>query len=718
MELADAFTGINGELRDLLRDSAAKADKDAQALGEIEAGRLAAEGRMGEIEAVLKEKVDSGELPSVRLPAAQRGASLRVGHEHAEVGLQTYLLSKKSEIVAGAVSVDDVVKEGFDKFGAVIGPDAFYERLGFEKASQEVITQFRHRVTQEQTIEAKRFQDEKRANEGVELAFQLGTASDEIAPVAKSLVKMHLDALRMEMPKSEVNAFFSKNILAPAVARLIEGKNFDGAAQLLEEIKGLDLTGKGGLYGKTAEGSETLLQLQDLLARKQRVAGSADADRLRDAAYTASQTGHLAAAEDIVATQNANGGNLPLSERLRLQDEARKNLSPLAYDTYAKVLNDAYENDERWRQDPQAGAKLLTGMDVLDPQQLDAKEAELELAFANKSIPASIYVEGKKTAARNRALAGSITDTDVEGFQKLVFEVKDPITRGVTIGFSEEPLLAVWDRMDENQRTALRVSSADYFVENFRQQVRLLSGGVPENVPGIKAQAFDKASTLAREFTKSALTKTASERVKVEAAAREKAQAQAIRLAKAKDALTGSPFKLQTDATTNAIDFRGAKTALSEKGNFSEEALKLRAKDMPLPKAEKDFVSVAFRSKGFYFLFPSLSDYRLVYMPALAEEAIAKPQSESAQIYAVAKSTAGFTPEEIKAGKTKHGVLFNPSQIDPKLISVFRSVSELNKHWNNGEFDETFASVGDAVDSQDSMTPQQFYLAQVALLSK
>lgn len=720
MELAESFNGVNEELRTVLRDASAREERDAQAIGEIEAGRLAAAGRLAELDKVLKMKVDAGELPAVRLPAAQRGASIRAGHEHADVGLRTFLMGRKADIVAGRAPLEDVIAEGVSKFGEAIGPNAFYERLGFEKGTQDVLGAFRKRVGEEQAQEAERFQNEKRANEGTELLFQLATADSDTAPTAKGFVKTFLDTIHSEMKGSDVNPLFSENMLKPAVARLVETRNFEGAAQLLEEAKTIDLTGKGGLYGKTALGSETILTLSNLVEQKSRLARSADADRLREEAYIADRAGQDRAAKDVYDLQNQFGGDMPASERQRLQDEARKALSPVAYQAYQETLNHAYENHERWRKDEQTAALALGSTNTLDPARLADAEAKLEFDFNHGSLSAATYHAAKQNLERNKALSTLVQSNDVENFRKEVFAIPEVGSYGnaTTVVFAEAELQKEWGLMDENARTELQNRVVDYFVDQYRQEIRTRTGGDPAKAEGSQVQARLEAAQKATKLAKTLLTSQTDARIKADADRRALAQARAVREAKSKEALTDSPFKLQADMTTNAIDFRGAKVTLSEKGNFSEEALKLRAKDRPLPKAEKDFVSVAFRARGLYYPFHNFKDKRLVYMPALAEEAIAKPDGESAQIYAVAKSTAGFTPEEIKAGKTKHGVLFDPSQIDPRIISVFRSVSELNKHWNNGAFDETFAALGDAVDSQDTMTPQQFYLAQVALLSK
>lgn len=97
MELAHSFTGFNDELRGLLRDASARADRDAMALGELEAQRTGAVKRMEEIEGTIKKAVDAGTVDHVRLPAFERGFRLRVGKDLAQSVFQEKLLSQLSD---------------------------------------------------------------------------------------------------------------------------------------------------------------------------------------------------------------------------------------------------------------------------------------------------------------------------------------------------------------------------------------------------------------------------------------------------------------------------------------------------------------------------------------------------------------------------------------------------------------------------------------------
>lgn len=275
MDLANAFASVNPELRDGLRDAAAREDNDAMALGELEATKARAAGRMAELDTILKKKVDSGELPWARLPAAQRGASIRAGQEAAEIGLQTELLKTLPDAIkADPKDVEASVGDIYTKFREQIRPDDFYAQVGFNKAAQNVIAGFRQRVAEGQSAEFERQAKQQLADDGTERLHQLASADADATPVIKDGVKQFLDQARRELPKSQVNAFFGENMLKPAVDRLVQEGKYSQARQLVEEVKSLDLTGKGGLFGKTEDGGKTILQLSTLIEERDRASTS------------------------------------------------------------------------------------------------------------------------------------------------------------------------------------------------------------------------------------------------------------------------------------------------------------------------------------------------------------------------------------------------------------------------------------------------------------
>ncbi|MCU0792984.1 MAG: hypothetical protein MUE42_09080 [Opitutaceae bacterium] len=95
------------------------------------------------------------------------------------------------------------------------------------------------------------------------------------------------------------------------------------------------------------------------------------------------------------------------------------------------------------------------------------------------------------------------------------------------------------------------------------------------------------------------------------------------------------------------------------------------------------------------------------------------PTPAEATAYALLKSTAGLTPDEILNKETAEGVKLEPALLDFRRVPVFESLAQLEKEWNRGSPAEggLFMSLGDAIDPADTMTPAEFYHAQRDLLS-
>lgn len=731
MELAQAFQTFNPELRDALRDAAAREEADATALGEIEATRARAEGRLAELDTILKAKVDAGELPAVRLPAAQRGASLRAGHEHAEIGLQSYLEKNTDRVVSGEAKMEEVVSEGLKLFGSNIPESAFYERQGFDKAAQQVTANWRFRVVKLAENEQQRFQDEKRANEGTELAFQLATASSEHVDAARGALKAHFDAIYHEMPKSEVNEFFGTRVVAPAVARLIEQKDFDGAAQLLEEAK--NLKAGSGPYGNTSKGSAVLAQLHASLENKRKDAANDDATRLGNAHREAELTGLNEAAAVLAKVRQDNGGKLLPELRSKLiADLTAKGLSPVALKTAVATINNEYEGDERFRQNPQQAAQLVASANTLDAEKLDLIRTQADMHLHAGEISADAHHAITQIVEKNKNLVGIFDSRDSDAFQRAVFGFQDPVTRAITLNVGDPNVVPVWDALPLPLKDGIQDEATKFFADEFRNQLRLLSSNNPTATEGIKTQAFDRASNAARDFTRTLVTKRKADAVEGLKQAQVKQQAENIRNAQLTLPANRTEPTLRYSVSEKVA--KGIKNAPSTTYSFvapvrpKEELQKIDEKQNSLPQAEWDVVN----TPSWFYSTRRMQEITqtppVLDLEKLAEEALATGDRTTQQgnpervaiarrLYAIGKGIVGFTPDEIKTGKTKHGLTFVPAEIDYRTIPVFRSVAELEKEWNKGDFTPLFGEVGDSIDPKHRMHPEDFYKAQLALLS-
>lgn len=438
-----------------------------------------------------------------------------------------------------------------------------------------------------------------------------------------------------------------------------------------------------------------------------------------------------------------NGGApLDTADIPKLLASARASITnPLTYETFEKTLRGAFDDDEKWRNDDQASAKLLTEINTIDPDKLDAKDKELDLRFAAKEVPASAYHQAKQLIQQHRAMYGQIDEQDIHSFGKAVFAVRDEVGKRMTINVGDDKMPDVWEKLSADNQTTVRVASEDFFKDEFRQNILMMSRGDPTQVPAIKQQAWDKASTKAQAYAKGAIVSALKAQQQAGVTAKVANQAANINQAKlvvpsqsAWSALMGNLHEPFISYAVKDVAPKGIRAPETHTAWFvprpSEDIAKEIEAQKTTPQSEWDVMATP---SYFYTTRRLQGDMRLplaLDLKALAAEITAPVGDETQhgagnpgrakiarQYYGIAKSMLGFTPQEITAGKTKHGVAFDPSQIDAKTIPVFRSVAELEKAWNKGDLTPEFEAVGDAVDPKHRMYAEDFYKAQLALLS-
>lgn len=719
MELADSFNTANAELRSLLRDVAAQEEKDAAAIGEIEAQRLLAEGNIKGLDKALKAKVDAGELPPVRLPAAQRAAAIRVGHEHAEVGLRSYLDKQLSTAVASKPEeVQRIIAEATKQFGEALSPDAFYEQQAFARTSASVITEFQTRVNREQLARAEKAQRELRASELNGLLFQVATADADSIPEAAARVKASLDSIREnEIPKSEVNKVFTADAVKPALDNLILRKDWSGAKQLIHTLTELDLTGNGGLYGKTAEGSAVLREAERMVFVREREDIGLKAAELADSRQLAEEQGRKRAAEVIYKARQDNGGTLPPSIRDQLlKDSGLKDEADSVYRT--RILAE-FDQDAKARSNEAEAVKLLRDLDTFDTARADLKFREIETKVEAGELSAAVLAKAYEIRDNNTALYRVMTEQDFRTFNNEVFEAPG-LQNTAALDVGDTTASDVWTGLPPEIRQDIRNSGLEAFRSTFAAEIRTRSEGKPENAPAIKQAAYQAAKLAAQNRVKALVTGSRATVAQVQT--EKEVTEQANLIAQARRAFPGKSFlrrMLETKATADlqlASAFTKIPAAETPEETPEKADPKARLdKQRNLPPAEWDIVPLP---APIARNLARISTVRRNTVDLAAAASAVDSDNDARHYYAVAKSLAGFTPEEVKKGVTKHGVSFDPGQLDYRRVPVFRTVAELNKHWNNGEFDETFGELGDIIDPKNSMTPEQFYLAQLALLSK
>jgi len=199
----------------------------------------------------------------------------------------------------------------------------------------------------------------------------------------------------------------------------------------------------------------------------------------------------------------------------------------------------------------------------------------------------------------------------------------------------------------------------------------------------------------------------------------------------AKTAEVAKRIKFLTNAPAlgfSSIDQRYTSTSKDGAGNVRDVTKEIYApaegtdlaKQLTLPPAERDVVAVSL-DRGFW----SKSRLVPVDLNAVAKDIIqtddASKAEKAMQVYIEGKRQLGFTPEEVlkPARITKHGVPFDPKEIDPRHYPVFGSLAKLEEAWNNGKPTALFYQFKAAVaepNPKKPMSAADFYTAQFVRL--
>lgn len=735
MELAQAFDGFNGELRNLLRDAAAREERDAMALGELEAQKNNAATRMGEIEGVLKKAVDEGKVSHVRLPAFERGFRLRAGKDLAQSLFQEKLTGQLADAtrVEGRVDPEKIIADTYAEISARIGPDDFYGRAAFDETAQGIMAGFRQRAAEGYTAEFQRAAEARMADEGSEYLFQLATAAEDDAPALRQTVKTHLDAIRNELPKSKVNEFFVRDVVAPAVQQLADSGKHEEARNILDEMELLDVTGKGGLLGQTSVAKSLFSTLRTQIDRDARYAENDAYERLNRQRITLKITGEDDAAKQLQQLRLGADGKLNPAERFAIIDAYRKANAgdPLKVQGFQDAVNREFDYEAKARTNERTISDLELFTNTLKKDQLEVGMARIDAAYEAGEIPPSVRTRLAEKVNQLTALYGAIDEGDFNAFKKDLYRSPVPFSggdRSINFGDADalgnSPSATLWGTLPEDMRSQHEEEVTQFFGDALETEIRAI--GDPNRVPAEKSKALDRATLKAREFARVRLRELDTQRVKDTQAAAVATQAHRIRtaavvnLGAAVSPALGVGYDLpKGERESPASDRPPDRTKAWFKNNVRMPAPSLNSR--PSPETEEVDVYIPAASFAEWILPGAAGTSRRVVMADLArdiKENTDDAQAEkSARLYSYVKGRLGFTPDEVKAGVTRDGVPFSPAAIDPGVTTVFRNRAELEKHWQNGKPDEVFTAVGDAIDPNDKMTPADFYLSQLAVFT-
>jgi hypothetical protein len=724
LELGNAFQGFVPELRDMLRDAAAREDSDAMALGEMEADKASAEGRLGEIETLLKAKADAGELPHRSLPSYERGFRTRAGARIAD-GYHTALLEQEVKAAKSGNS-DAVIREVRKGFEEKIATGDFFGRVGFEQAARAAEGNFRQRVAEGYAQNYEKNAEYIAAQEGRALTEQLAASTAEGSEQSLAAIKAHLDKRRGEIPVHEVNSRFLTKSVAPVFENLFAQDRYDEAHALASHLSVMDLTGQGGLLGKTTEGQSFFATVQGKIQGGLDGSGTRAAEKMKASqtlarsevdlfaaqtleSFKADSTPMLPADVDDVVDRWAQ--TLPDSELKAFKiREARTRLrSELAEDAISR----------RAEFEPQV-SRFMKELNTLRPADLERSEAALPAM--RDILTVQQYQQAAETISARKALAGVLKQEHQHYVMRNLYTnvQNGSLTRLVpyldnTVPDAEK----AWDGLGETGQAEHQIQLQQFVTDRFRDYLGTYDdvNKAALEMPVIQAKVIADAQ---RQSTK-LVVQMASEKKKEEDAKRVVEQAKLRRAAEHRRGVTDA-FDLAYITTVTQGSQAGleARTELSP-ASVSEGTQQLAQN---LPPSERDLVKLKTRSSASAIdrLFSSRSVDSVIDLRAIATDASTHTdpaaRAKSRELYGVAKSILGFTPEEVKAGVTKHGVTFDAAQIDPELVPVFRSRAELEQHWNNGKPTELFMEVGNKVlDVNNDLTSSRFYSMQLALLA-
>jgi hypothetical protein len=726
MELGNAFSSFQPELRTMLRDAAARQDNDATALAEIDADKAFREGRLAEIDAELKKAADAGSVPHRALPAYERAYRTTIGFRMAD-GLQAKLM-EGMERAAKNGDAESVIREVLPEFEQKIAQGDFYGRQGFQQAASAVINQFKQQVTYKYAANYEKNAEYIAAQQGNALVLSLAAADTVQSSAALTDVKTHLDNERLRSSPHSVNSRFLASSVEPAFKTLIAEKRYDEARALKERLAGLDLTGNGGLFGKTTEAQSFFAEIETVLNRHTDETTSEQARLLQASKSVALDQAAFRAAE-IMESRRSEGFSLQAAD---IDREVSKWADTLPNDqtkafkvqALRKTLEGQLSADRESRRkvlEPEIG-QLFSSMDTFVPEELE--KAEVLLSTYREILTPSEYANASQTIKQRRA-QGEVVSPVVQRsvFQQVYVQESFgglPKTTKPYFSDKDKDATEAWDKMTDSDKEEHQSRVREFILNGLRESVATYSN--PEEAKTNLEVIKDGVTKKAQEYSRKTALDIFTERKKRDQGAKIQEQAKIQQIAQA-TAQASKVFDIAYTAQrpTGRTGKMGPVPAEIDVPEAKPGSEKSQAN---VPPSERDFVRVATRSSSRILnrLFEGAKDVSEIDLPALAKQVNESKEkgaaAKSLELYGVAKGILGYTPEEIKSGVTKHGIGIPPKAIDPRYVRVFRDRAELEKHWNNGQPTELFMDVGNRVaDPDNNLTSEKFYRLQAALLS-
>lgn len=744
-ELADALEGLNPALRPLLMDAAAKANKDSAAAGELEAMRLDAEKGMEEIDGHFKQLIDEGKVPFWTRPAYREAYFKRAGARYGTL-LEQRLNARLEQEPNPANANEAIQRMVTEEMGAlsekVAGADHFVQR-GFAESTAIAIAAFQRQAAdhyQKQFVQAA---DSAAADAGKNIAVALAHAPEHTLDGAReNLVAFVKQQGSKERPKHEANGFVIANSIAPVLDDLISRNEFRAAHQLLDQVDSAVIDGGNGTLGATKEAARFLSPLRN------RLEGAENTDMGRTARKLAAQVeedrlkGQQAAMEAVSQARSSGTYNLAEETVSKLSAEfmaANKDASATTKEAFRKTVSETLRWDrEGLREDSQIVQLEEQISDSVDPEQIGIlADTAQSLMDAGRMSPSTFQAIQAKAKA-NTALLKEISKTDVSLADRSIFFYKDSESTIASVNLGSPQADEAWSKLPAGLQMQLRNEAREAYRQSMVASFRGFKS-LTEALSVKDSKLHPDAVESTRAFVASRAQQLVKEGKVTEAA--KKAEEQAVKAKRGRSLIptlnsfvrgstASEPSVAELHYSVKEKTAKGIKNPKTTSFAFvplpAEDAQKVAEEQRGKDPAEWDVMDTP---ASFYVTLRNQADMKLprvLDMRELAKTALQEPDTTETNAeahpkriaaaryyYWQAKARSGFTPEEVTSGKTKHGMTFDPAELQGKDLFIFGSPERLSKEWNGGDYTETFEALRLKVAPKKH--PQDFFMDQMAL---
>ncbi|EIP99504.1 hypothetical protein OpiT1DRAFT_04022 [Opitutaceae bacterium TAV1] len=689
-QLANALGDIVPELLPLIREKAAREKQDALTFNDLKAAREDSQTKLNALNGALKQHLDDGTLPRSRLPYAVIGYSRRSGQDIAADKLPELYEARLADATSpdSTFDPDAVIHQVNEEIRSLLPQDNIYALQGFQQEADRQAERFRQRAS---AMHEQKFAEAQEARIGTRLeSFADAYAyadPDEREGVATQAHQFISTIKEQEIPRHRIAPLVASKALE-AVRDILSSDPTatDRAERVLSLYHDYDLTGQGGLLGKTAAARSYFIAARQAIHEADQQADTIDRKRVdqnRIDRQLGVDAGHATRAEH---------GDKPFTkadrdEYVKRFAESPEGRNPQKLDAYREFLDKTLSDSKASKADDNDTlATALRMVRTIDPAALDEAQDFIRQAEARGDLLGLTVAQRlEPEMMKARALSGvydarwrSITAARLYGGTGDE-DSPDSLTPAFPSVVEPGDLDLSQDEWRKHRSQVL-----DFFDREVREQLVILSEGDPAKAFQVREKARMEAFTATTREAERLATQMRQEKKQQ---AREKIQAD----------LSARVLRGMTDHETLTQETR----ALLDGKPWGSALFYRLTHDIPMKDSWP----------------PAIIDPREHWLQSLADQATASQAHATA--YAFAKSAEGYTIDEMKAGKTSEGLPLNPRLIDWRTVPLFRSRKELEAAYSRRkDRDGVFNEVHLLVDPARLHPAADLYTAQATLFSK